>query len=324
MAFISATWTAVTRIGTGSSWASICTRSTRRDGAVGLAGGGSSLRRDSGHEPLPHDQGERLGDVVLVATTTYVWGRVVVWGDTSAFQDVSTYYPEVVSTMMAWPSRPATWTGRPTVRVIAAPGLIAVLVWLWTIRATTAQMAVVAVGYWWDWRCRRCSAFGILMPAFRSAWTPSCSIGRTSPTADTTRSGSIRCTRTCSARDSVSPRWTIGIPRRSRQPRGLCLSRHSGRSRLGRSRRPEDRGARDGRDPDRRPAGLGRLASPANSSGRDRRSTCSTRPTSRGRDWATASPGPGRPPVPDYETIFVIFRELLRIAPGEHRFSGVL
>ena len=33
-----------------------------------------------------YDQGERLGDVVLVATTTYGRGRIVVWGDTSAFQ----------------------------------------------------------------------------------------------------------------------------------------------------------------------------------------------------------------------------------------------
>ena len=33
-----------------------------------------------------YDEGERLGDVVLVATATHGRGRVVVWGDTSAFQ----------------------------------------------------------------------------------------------------------------------------------------------------------------------------------------------------------------------------------------------
>ena len=41
-----------------------------------------------------YDKGERLGDVVLVATTTYGRGRVVVWGDTSAFQGVSSNYSQ--------------------------------------------------------------------------------------------------------------------------------------------------------------------------------------------------------------------------------------
>jgi hypothetical protein len=93
-----------------------------------------------------YDQGERLGDVVLVATTTYGRGRVVVWGDTSAFQGVSSYYPAAVGPMLAWLSRPAAWTERPAVRVVAALGLLAVIAWLWLVRGGTREAAVIAVG----------------------------------------------------------------------------------------------------------------------------------------------------------------------------------
>ena len=63
-----------------------------------------------------YDPGEQLGDVVLVATTTYGRGRIVVWGDTSAFQGgLSSNYRKVVGPMLAWLSRPAAWTERPAV-----------------------------------------------------------------------------------------------------------------------------------------------------------------------------------------------------------------
>jgi hypothetical protein len=91
-----------------------------------------------------YDKGERLGDVVLVATATYGRGRVVVWGDTSAFQSVSSYYPNVVGPMLAWLSRPAAWTERPPVRIAAALGLLGAMLWLWIIRGTPMQVALVA------------------------------------------------------------------------------------------------------------------------------------------------------------------------------------
>ena len=93
-----------------------------------------------------HDPGERLGDVVLVATATYGRGRVVVWGDTSAFQGVSSHYRSVVGPMLAWLSRPSAWTERPIIRVIAAAGLLAALAWLWIVRGGARESAVIAVG----------------------------------------------------------------------------------------------------------------------------------------------------------------------------------
>ncbi len=93
-----------------------------------------------------YDAGEPLGDVVLVATATIGRGRVVVWGDTSAFQSVSACYPAVVGPMLAWLSRPAAWTERPPARSAAAIGLLAAIVWLWLIRGGTREAAVVATG----------------------------------------------------------------------------------------------------------------------------------------------------------------------------------
>jgi hypothetical protein len=91
-----------------------------------------------------YDQGEQLGDVVLVATTTYGRGRVVVWGDTSAFQGVSSYWPTVVGPMFAWLSRPAAWTERPPFRIAAAIGLLAAIIWLWVVRGTALETAMIA------------------------------------------------------------------------------------------------------------------------------------------------------------------------------------
>ncbi len=92
------------------------------------------------------DPGERLGDVVLVATTTYGRGRIVVWGDTSAFQGgLSSNYRKVVGPMMAWLSRPVAWTERPAVRLAAAIGLLAVLLWCWIVAATAKQFAAISV-----------------------------------------------------------------------------------------------------------------------------------------------------------------------------------
>ncbi len=92
------------------------------------------------------DVGERLGDLVLVATATHGRGRVVVWGDTSAFQGVSYYYSDVVSPMLAWLSRPAAWTERPPVRAAAAIGLLVAIAWLWLSRGGACESAVIALG----------------------------------------------------------------------------------------------------------------------------------------------------------------------------------
>jgi hypothetical protein len=93
-----------------------------------------------------YEPGERLGDVVLVATATYGRGRVVVWGDTSAFQGVSSHYPAVVGPMLAWLSRPAAWTELPAVRAAAAVGLLAAMAWLWLVRGGAREATVIAVG----------------------------------------------------------------------------------------------------------------------------------------------------------------------------------
>ncbi len=89
-----------------------------------------------------YDPGEQLGDVALVATTTYGRGRIVVWGDTSAFQGgLTSTYRNVVGPMLAWLSRPAAWTEKPAVRVAAAIGLLLVVVWCWIVAATPKQIA---------------------------------------------------------------------------------------------------------------------------------------------------------------------------------------
>jgi hypothetical protein len=93
-----------------------------------------------------YDPGEKLGDVVLVATTTYGRGRIVVWGDTSAFQGgLSSNYRKVVGPTLAWLSRPAAWTERPAVRIVAAIGLLAVVLWFWIVVATPKQIAAISV-----------------------------------------------------------------------------------------------------------------------------------------------------------------------------------
>ncbi len=93
------------------------------------------------------DRGESLGDVVLAATATLGRGRVVVWGDTSAFQGgLSSSYAEVVGPVLAWLSRPAAWTERPTPRILVAIGLAAVIVGLWFSRVTPTGSAIVAAG----------------------------------------------------------------------------------------------------------------------------------------------------------------------------------
>ncbi len=93
-----------------------------------------------------YDRGERLGDVVLVATVTHGRGRIVVWGDTSAFQGgLSTQYRTVVGPMLAWLSRPAAWTERPFVRIAAAVGLLTALLWCWIVAAPPKEIAAIAV-----------------------------------------------------------------------------------------------------------------------------------------------------------------------------------
>jgi hypothetical protein len=93
-----------------------------------------------------YDPGERLGDVVLLATAVHGRGRIVVWGDTTAFQGVSSFYPRVVGPMLAWLSRPAAWTEQPGVRAVAAAGLLASVVWLWIVRRGVGASAAIAFG----------------------------------------------------------------------------------------------------------------------------------------------------------------------------------
>ena len=93
------------------------------------------------------DRGESLGDVVLAATATRGRGRVMVWGDTSAFQGgLSFSYAKVVGPVLAWLSRPAAWTERPIPRMLGAIGLAAVVVGLWLVRVTATESAIVAAG----------------------------------------------------------------------------------------------------------------------------------------------------------------------------------
>ena len=47
--------------------------------------------------------------------------------------------------MLAWLSRPAAWTERPLVRRAAALGLLAAMLWLWIVRGTAKQVALVAI-----------------------------------------------------------------------------------------------------------------------------------------------------------------------------------
>jgi hypothetical protein len=93
-----------------------------------------------------YDAAERLGDVVLVATTTYGRGRVVVWGDTSSFQGVAFHYADVVGPLFAWLARPAAWTERPPVRIAAALTLLAAIAWLWLTGCGARESAVIAAG----------------------------------------------------------------------------------------------------------------------------------------------------------------------------------
>jgi hypothetical protein len=93
-----------------------------------------------------YDQGEQLGDVVLAATATHGRGRIVVWGDTSAFQGgLSTNYRTVVGPMLAWLSRPAAWTERPLNRMAAAIGLVVSIMWFWIIVPTLRQVIALSV-----------------------------------------------------------------------------------------------------------------------------------------------------------------------------------
>ncbi len=91
------------------------------------------------------DRGERLGDVVLAATTTLGRGRVMVWGDTSAFQGgLSTNYGRVVGPTLDWLARPAAWSERPWCRSLAAGGLLASMVVVVALARAGLALAVAA------------------------------------------------------------------------------------------------------------------------------------------------------------------------------------
>ena len=87
----------------------------------------------------------------------------MVWGDTSAFQGVSTYYPRVVGPMLAWLSRPAAWTERPVVRLAAATGLLAAIALALALGGDARAIRCRSLaGSGWVWRCLGCSACPVL------------------------------------------------------------------------------------------------------------------------------------------------------------------
>ncbi len=93
-----------------------------------------------------YEPGEQLGDVVLAATVVYGRGRIVVWGDTSAFQGgLSSDYARLVGPLLAWLSRPAAWTEQPLIRRAALIGFAAAVVWCWAAVASPFQLLAVAI-----------------------------------------------------------------------------------------------------------------------------------------------------------------------------------
>ena len=93
-----------------------------------------------------YDRGEQLGDVALAATTTHGRGRIVVWGDTSAFQGgLSSNYRKVVGPMLAWLSR-ARGVDRTARRSDCRRDRIAGRVlWCWIVAAPPKQLAAISV-----------------------------------------------------------------------------------------------------------------------------------------------------------------------------------
>lgn len=93
-----------------------------------------------------YDQGEELGDVVLVASATHGRGRVIVFGDTSPFQGgLSESFPQSVGPVLRLLSRPTCAFERPTTRLIMAAFLVAILLGLWTFAADNSLTAVFAL-----------------------------------------------------------------------------------------------------------------------------------------------------------------------------------
>ena len=82
------------------------------------------------------DQDEMLGDQVLMATTTFGRGRIVVLGDTTPFQGgQSNSFERTSGRLLAWLSRPNSLTERPPWRIAIALAWLAVLCAVWVIPA---------------------------------------------------------------------------------------------------------------------------------------------------------------------------------------------
>lgn len=73
------------------------------------------------------DPGEAVGDLVLIAEAVHGRGRLVAYGDTSAFQNsgLGRSYGSHVLPVMTWLGRPAHWSERPICRWIACLAVLA-------------------------------------------------------------------------------------------------------------------------------------------------------------------------------------------------------
>ncbi|MFO0980836.1 MAG: hypothetical protein U1E76_03640 [Planctomycetota bacterium] len=94
-----------------------------------------------------YDAGELLGDVTLVAMRTLGRGKVVVYGDTSAFQNsqLPKTFLEHVAPLFLWLGRPATWRERGSL-LIGALALLAALALITWHRRLPAGALLAGLG----------------------------------------------------------------------------------------------------------------------------------------------------------------------------------
>jgi hypothetical protein len=92
-----------------------------------------------------YDEGEKLGDIVLVASTTHGRGRVIVFGDTSPFQGSIDYtFPRTVGPILRLLSRPVNFVESHMVRLVAASLLTTILLVCWASRYDALSIAAIS------------------------------------------------------------------------------------------------------------------------------------------------------------------------------------
>ena len=83
-----------------------------------------------------YENGEQLGDLALIASTTYGRGRVIVLGDTSPFQGGQSYsFSRTSGRLLALLSRPTNLLDQPLWRGILATAWLALLLLSWGFRS---------------------------------------------------------------------------------------------------------------------------------------------------------------------------------------------